>query len=692
MSKAVRWQVPFKTLSGQNAVVSIYEEGYAGEVVTLQAGSTPFVTQDDDDEDMLCPVRTQTGYLRVMNDGNLDGLMPSNDMEHQVILTVGGTLRWIGWMQSGQYGRQMYVPNEEVSFALIDPLAALDGVEMDSTTEKDMQWLGSLVYEAVAAMDLSETLTIVWPTEWTDTNSDPAAWLKLAVSRYNFFVENDGENTDDADYTKYDTISYKELLSDICSMMGWTATIHGTELRLVSPFASGYVEVDEQELYDAMTGGVLPTATSTTIQDSEWAVTTDDSGGADNQEETILGYKGVKIAANVNAISDVEGVEVKTSGLAYVRQMSDLSIPTGIYLRVLGYESGQREEGYTGAMILYHHYGTYSNDSVQWTETPYNSGIDTYNNDAYVTTQVVKYDKYTESDLADKTSYAYTDGILVRHLVPYDSSSVLCDGSVPIVTFYGTALPTVENGCIDIMFDYVSVSTTDIVSNASVVMKLQIGSHYWNGTEWTETESLFTATEVDGSLQTTKTLNDDYDGATGFIIPINLVLSGKVILTIYNSTGITGVDAGSYILKGVSLSYCPPSSAVLDITKSVNYYYATVSNGYKERKSIDLSLSTKTDRCRAGLGILAYDGAVFEEGDLLYDGVAAIPEKVLLSKAKEIYCRATEKIRPVLKLGASEVPGVGEICTYDSVRYEVLGRSTDWRMERVTVMCEAVAE
>ena len=53
MSKAIRWKVPFVSISGTHYEVDIYDEGYSGTPVQLMAGETPFTTDENDDKDFF---------------------------------------------------------------------------------------------------------------------------------------------------------------------------------------------------------------------------------------------------------------------------------------------------------------------------------------------------------------------------------------------------------------------------------------------------------------------------------------------------------------------------------------------------------------------------------------------------------------------------------------------------------------
>ena len=52
-----------------HTVYTVNVGGGAGAAVPLKGGAQPFTTQESDDDDPFCPIRTQTGYLRIVDDG-----------------------------------------------------------------------------------------------------------------------------------------------------------------------------------------------------------------------------------------------------------------------------------------------------------------------------------------------------------------------------------------------------------------------------------------------------------------------------------------------------------------------------------------------------------------------------------------------------------------------------------------------
>ncbi len=60
MAWNIHWQCCFQSLGGTQYAVNIYEQDYDGSIVQLIGSDKPFVTQEDDDDDVFTPIRTQT--------------------------------------------------------------------------------------------------------------------------------------------------------------------------------------------------------------------------------------------------------------------------------------------------------------------------------------------------------------------------------------------------------------------------------------------------------------------------------------------------------------------------------------------------------------------------------------------------------------------------------------------------------
>ena len=148
MSK--NYSITFKSLrAGTTYVVNI--GGGTGAAVPLKGGSQPFTTEEDGDEDMFKPIRTQSGYIRIMDDGRdyngnvIDAtmganwwqdLMPATDTSRPVTLTANGTVVWQGFMQAQNFGGVLYGNPQEREFPVQCPLTILS---TQQPTTQDIQ-------------------------------------------------------------------------------------------------------------------------------------------------------------------------------------------------------------------------------------------------------------------------------------------------------------------------------------------------------------------------------------------------------------------------------------------------------------------------------------------------------------------------------------------------------------------------
>ena len=71
---AIRWKIPFKTLrSNALLTVNVYDDTFSGTAMVLKGAAQPFETQEEGSDDIFTPVRLQSGYLRIVDDGEGEG-------------------------------------------------------------------------------------------------------------------------------------------------------------------------------------------------------------------------------------------------------------------------------------------------------------------------------------------------------------------------------------------------------------------------------------------------------------------------------------------------------------------------------------------------------------------------------------------------------------------------------------------
>ena len=136
---AIHWKIPFNSLrSGTVYTVNIHDASYphAAGAVTLMGGAQPLTTQEDDNEDMFFDIRTQSGSLRIIDNGqdangnafNWKTFVPTTDTDRPVTVTDGnGGIVWQGFMQAQNFGGILYGNPQERDFPLQCALSVLEG-------------------------------------------------------------------------------------------------------------------------------------------------------------------------------------------------------------------------------------------------------------------------------------------------------------------------------------------------------------------------------------------------------------------------------------------------------------------------------------------------------------------------------------------------------------------------------------
>ena len=237
---AIHWQIPFASLrTGTIYTVNVYDASYSGSPIVLKGGAAPFVTEEDGDDDPFSPVRTQTGTLRIIDDGyaadgvtafNWKQFVPSVAAERPVTLThvVNNTtiVDWQGFIQSQDFSGTLYGNPQERKFPIHCALEVLKS-QQPSTTDIQKH---NFAYLLNVLESTAETLTgnvIGFDTFIIQGNADAQQWLCKQFEWMNFLSENDNE---DEEITP--AYNLFEILEDACKFWGWTCRSQGRTLYL----------------------------------------------------------------------------------------------------------------------------------------------------------------------------------------------------------------------------------------------------------------------------------------------------------------------------------------------------------------------------------------------------------------------------------------------------------------------------
>ena len=249
MAKYVKWKIPFKSLrDGTDYCVYVYEENYMAPAIILKGAAQPFVTEEDNDDDVFKPVRTQSGYIRIVDDGyginestneavdfNWKNFIPGTDTSHPVILTrtvSGATTKiWYGFMQAQNFSGTLYGNPQERDFPVQCILSVLEGTDINyqQTGIQNFAYLLKQIVDAIPKVGNNERM---FSQIIVQGGTHAQSWLMKRIDWQNF-VNEDSEGNLSARFNLF------QCLEDLCRFWGWTARTYMDKILLMCADDSG---------------------------------------------------------------------------------------------------------------------------------------------------------------------------------------------------------------------------------------------------------------------------------------------------------------------------------------------------------------------------------------------------------------------------------------------------------------------
>lgn len=321
MAMEIHWQVKFRSLRTYTLyTVNIYDADYTGSApVQLTGADNPFETQEDDNDDVFTPVRTQTGYLRIVdtgedNDGNAFNwreFIPTTDIDRPVTLTdEDGTVMWMGFMQAQNFGARLYDTPQEREFPLQCPLTVASCTDVD-ITQKQIRNFAFLLEKVVDIIP-----SVCRPKQFF-IQGGPIASNRLLkrIDWQNFITEDDDGNI-------VPRFNMFQCLEEMCRFWGWTARICGTTLYLMCPDDEGttptFLELTYNELLYMVSGVASGTVR---VGFTPAGFESDIFASVDNADYQMRGPNKAVVTANGGS---TEGYVLETYPLKVLNEMYDL--------------------------------------------------------------------------------------------------------------------------------------------------------------------------------------------------------------------------------------------------------------------------------------------------------------------------------------------------------------------------------
>ena len=726
---AVRWTITFKTVNDRTGLVKVYDSSYSGNPIALEPAVTAFSTTRQQ-QDLFQPIIADSGYLRVVDNGNVvdsvDDLHPLAAMDRPVEFYLDNVLKWRGYISPESFTMDWSPAPRVVELPLIGALSILDNINIEDNGVS-LQSVAAFVKECLEATGFtwSKVVLVNQMTTLTDNvDSYNVPELRLSLSRFNYFRKNNVANSDSG-LSWITGLSYKEVLESICRYFCWTAYQDGDVLYLSSPRTdlNNYPHDVEWAALSAI--ALDPKATSAGIYNHSTkrpsqALSSLEWDGINHRKSIRNGARKVTVNTNMGFDSDYfPGINFGGKNLIewyayFFRGIPQVTTDNIIFKSYTKFLSIARENAIVRMYEL-----EYDGSTVTGAhEVPWTPPEDGDNFHARVGADIIKAFQYQYSEeSADPNPVKVFRPLirLCRH--EYKSGSYYkIPADYPLLTLKsagGNNLAPdgaiVINGDININIIYRPGSTLGVmaddrglisygpfVNNLHVILK--VGDKYYNGTEWTDVETVFTipvvseqsSPVVQGTGHIKNTNNGEYENVSGFCIPISDYLSGPMELTICSwengaSLPIYENAANTILISNLSIKYVNNNEDYADgLTLELQTDVA-----FQDEKSVDLSLGSAPET-KAGNGLLFWDGAPIGQQDIFTyavsteAGAASQPEYWLLDSLKKVYSKPSTWLE--LQTGLDAAISMWNLITYSGKTYIVTCCETDYADEHTKLI------
>ena len=676
---AIHWQIPFMSLRTSTLyTVNIYDATYSGSPVVLKGGGQPFTTQEDDDEDMFTLIRTQSGYLRIVDDGfaadgttvfNWKSLLPSTDTDRPVTLTNGGgTVVWQGFMQAQNFGGTLFGNPQEREFPVQCALTTLSGTDINyqQTTIQNFAYLLNYILSSIPTISIDNI--------YIQGGADAQAWLLKKIDWQNF-VSEDGDGNLSARYNLY------QCLEDMCRFWGWTARTHRKNLYLTMADASGqttWLSLTRAQL-TTMAGGTAAGTTNGTF--TTRALSGDIFASTNNIDYRDRGPN----KATVQADAGEGNSDLDFAPASLVKTMHDLnynaSTVTGDNDMVAGYTNdlltfslpfmnGTARSTY-GSFNLVNIYNLYQGSS-EGNEFPVIKIKKSYTNasaDAYASMETIYHHCFSDGTIT-------LNGCIYRGTEKYVDTGQHDDSNIR----YLVGLKTM----------YIRLGIGTDRAHAS----------WWNGSSWQaqQTACAVTIGNADNLFRckVTHTQSTFY----GSRIKVSSSLTGRIFLDFLGSDDLDNIDGQkSFEIADFSLTFSrnntyrnissgdgghsggnrDPSNVV----ERANYREYISTNGNDVRMEYNNDCIYASDNAMEfGYGVLINpDGTYFKGYNYGGQGLLVFPEQWLANRVTSYWATAKRRIKADLRSDIANVSATDPMTknTIDSTTMYPISISHEWR-------------
>lgn len=647
MSRGLKYTIPFASLNNTQYVANIYVEGFSGDATTMTAAAKPFYTAEQNDHQWLTvPVRTQTGYLRVVcEESEWRGLIPTSATSHYVELKKGNDIMWFGFIKPEAFTHSLYSGVDTYEFPIQCPLSVLDGMNLEWDASQSINSFATLLHRVISLSGVTFT-NCYFPNNLENLFDDLLA-TSNTIQYYETAERLEAVLSGAATITDYylkPRVTALEILKDICQFWGWECHQWGTELYFTAHDEHcGYRKIPFADLTTLTTSYnmQLTAAGYIGVEDAVYMT-------AKHQVEMALPAREVTVKTDINETSDIMDVDISA-----VAQFSDMPpgwtrvgdniIANCLIFRtdyeypgvqipgmIVEYEGANGMDGATKASLeakgILNQYGPVFQRISEFSATGANPNK--YNLQDYIFMYGITEngdDAYAYLSLSTIASYSfYQCGIAI-------SANVYC------VIAHGVADPGLQ----------AQISVGNYVWTGSIWEYHPDG---WRGT-WVNIpigQNSSTAQTHDAVIVNTEIWDTPYQGAEGFVVPVTTPISGTLrIVFRWAQTQEQYCQSETIYpymrMDSLGVKVYRPSSGSTISPKRENSreYKEDITTQSSESVSVDVKYATDNWNTFGTAFVCTKEGS-YMKNMTYWTGDSERPEQHLLDRLTALYTKPTE--------------------------------------------------
>ena len=704
MSKAIKWQIPFvSTIDKIQYRIDIYAEGYTGTPIQLTGGTNPIKTEEDKSDDFFAPVRGQTGNIEVVtklpNGGTLDinDLLPSDNIDHPVrLVSISGnteTIEWQGFMSCEAYSQNYTAVPDTFSFPIISVLEAMASVEVEQPDLTIQSVISRVIKNVLVHMMTESGMEFYTYVTYSGTAHEI---LKKSIDQSLLFEMKEYINEDETTYEVVG-VSVKDVLERIAKYMGWVVREQGTTIYFCM---AGDDVCMYKDLYTQF-GGTSPNVQR--VDYTTKSLSADmDYRGVDHQRSIMGGLKSVEVVATIKKYNiTLELPEAPASSLTFTQIFRVLKGDgySG-YDNNISVQSWVNENRNYISTYTFNYFSTEKNGGlIDVTGTATLAQVLTralINPDAPTT--YIEYNNYVGAFMVKIARHVVDDDEITKEEGLY----IVCNGAPYSYT------PTTSNhvfqmrslryfnlskGELVIKYDMIPIMWGDSGKSwfpndeyKYLLLSVQFGDKYWNGTTWTSSFSTFRLSQ--------SALDDDGT----YRIHVLDFMFGELIVRVYPLNEEQAIPLSETMdwgrdmfIRTLSIDYEIPEDETL-FDRSENHYFRMLDTNFKGEVSVNCDFASSAKNTPSPSLIMnSATTAMTTLPYMLSDGTYENrrPEVDLLNRLATYYGAARQRLSLIVAhptaapLPLLRLNGISP----DTRKYLPLAESRDWINDTSTLTC-----